>query len=104
MIYQSDLFNPAEAESRTVHLGIDLNAPAGTPCFTPFHAEVLSVTNNSQALDYGPTIILKHWLPLDSSNSVEFYTLYGHLSMRSISKHHIEPGQYLQSGDLVGWM
>lgn len=105
LIYQSDLFNSTSPEeARTVHLGIDLGAVAGTPCFTPFDGEVLSISNNAQALDYGPTIIIRHWLPLDVNSFFEFHTLYGHLSEESISSHRIKEGQYLRSGDLVGWM
>ena len=58
-------------EGRTIHLGLDLFAPPGTPVFAPFDGIVYAVANNISHLDYGPVMILQH----DS-----FFTLYGHLA------------------------
>jgi murein DD-endopeptidase MepM/ murein hydrolase activator NlpD len=80
-----------EHDSRTIHLGIDLWIAVGTTIFTPFNGEVFSVKNNAGTGDYGPTIILKHQL-----DGVEFYTLYGHLSLDSIQKLH--PGDFFETG------
>lgn len=70
---RSEVFNGEE--NRSIHLGIDIWAVAGTEIFTPFDATVHSFANNDQHGDYGPTIILEHQL----ENRV-FYTLYGHLN------------------------
>lgn len=63
----------ASDERRTVHLGVDVFAPAGTPVHAPFAGKVRHLTYNSDPLDYGHTLILEHEGP------VPFYTLYGHL-------------------------
>lgn len=63
----------ASNERRTVHLGIDVFAPAGTPVHAPFVGKVRHLTYNADPLDYGHTLILEH------NGPVPFYTLYGHL-------------------------
>jgi murein DD-endopeptidase MepM/ murein hydrolase activator NlpD len=63
----------ASHERRTVHLGVDVFAPAGTPVHAPFAGQVRHLTYNADPLDYGYTLILEHDGP------VPFYTLYGHL-------------------------
>lgn len=96
----------AGEEPRTVHLGIDIWAEAGTPVFAPLDGIIHSFKNNSSFGDYGPTIILEHNL-----NDIKFYTLYGHLSLSSIDNIHanqkIDKGSKLaelgNSQINVGW-
>jgi murein DD-endopeptidase MepM/ murein hydrolase activator NlpD len=76
---------------RSIHLGIDLWAQAGTPVFAPLPAKVHSFQNNSSFGDYGPTIILEHEIEGET-----FYTLYGHLSPESIK--NLEVGQAIRQG------
>ncbi len=77
---RSGYFNTADSENqRNIHIGVDLWCAAETPIFTPLDATVHSFKNNTNFGDYGPTIILKHVI-----DTVEFYTLYGHLSEASI--------------------
>lgn len=79
IIYRrSDLFS--DVESRSLHLGIDIWAEAGTPVYAPEEAIVHSFADNSSHGDYGPTIILQH-----ETQDVTWYTLYGHLSKESLS-------------------
>lgn len=66
-------------EVRSIHLGIDIWAPPGTPVYSPYDAVVHSVKDNALFGDYGPTIILQHELDGET-----FYTLYGHLSRESL--------------------
>ena len=66
-------------EGRSIHLGVDIWAEAGTPVFAPTDAKVHSFQNNTAWGDYGPTIILEHCV----AGSI-FYTLYGHLSLHSL--------------------
>jgi murein DD-endopeptidase MepM/ murein hydrolase activator NlpD len=74
VIYRrSQLFE--EEEPRSLHLGIDIWAPAGTSVFSPMAATVHSFQDNANFGDYGPTIILQHQL-----EGTTFYTLYGHLN------------------------
>jgi 4-aminobutyrate aminotransferase-like enzyme/Ser/Thr protein kinase RdoA (MazF antagonist) len=82
-VYSSSLFagdsNPTD-ERRTVHLGIDLFADAGTPVSAPFDATIHAFADNATPLDYGPVVILKH-----QANRQEFFTLFGHLSRESLT-------------------
>jgi peptidoglycan LD-endopeptidase LytH len=75
---KSEHFN-TEDEPRTIHLGVDIWAPAETPFYTSIDGKVHSFANNNNYGDYGPTIILEHVL-----ESKTFYSLYGHLSLQSI--------------------
>lgn len=72
-------FTPSGDEPRTVHLGIDFWAPAGTPVFAPVDGVVHSFRDNAQYADYGPTIILEH-----KTDGFPRYSLYGHLSRASL--------------------
>ncbi|GGK17633.1 hypothetical protein GCM10007962_09820 [Yeosuana aromativorans] len=93
-IYQRSTHFKAENE-RNIHLGIDLWTEAGASIFTPLDATVHSFKNNTHFGDYGPTIILKH-----SMNNIVFYTLYGHLSLQSIT--NLKIGQSFKQGDCIG--
>ncbi|MGB1309525.1 MAG: peptidoglycan DD-metalloendopeptidase family protein [Oceanihabitans sp.] len=95
-LYQrSDYFNTATSQnSRNIHLGIDLWLPANSGVFTPFDAVVHSFKNNTNFGDYGPTIILKHQI-----DEVDFFTLYGHLSLKSISS--LKVGQSFKAGQEI---
>ena len=66
-------------EDRNIHLGMDFWAKAGTKVIAPLEGVVHSFKNNEVSGDYGPTIILRHIL-----NGIQFYTLYGHLSIESL--------------------
>lgn len=74
----SNLF--AGKEKRNIHLGIDFWCSTGTKVVTPLDGKVHSFANNSTIGDYGPTIILEH-----ENQGFTFYTLYGHLSVESLS-------------------
>ena len=77
---RSDYFNAKNAlEARNIHLGMDLWCAEGTPVMAAFDGVVHSFKDNTNHGDYGPTVVLKHCI-----DSVEFYTLYGHLSRLSI--------------------
>ncbi len=78
-IYAGEAFTAGD-EPRTVHLGVDIAAPAGTEVFAPLDGRVHSFQDNAAAFDYGPTIILEHSVAPD----LTFYTLYGHLSRESL--------------------
>ena len=84
-------FNEA-AEKRTVHLGVDIWLPAFTPVLAPLDARVHSYRDNDNFGDYGPAIILEHNLA-----EVIFYTLYGHLTRRSLAG--LEVGQEIKKGE-----
>lgn len=74
-VYETPQFaDAASPERRSVHLGIDVFAPAGTPVHAALPGRVLHVTYNADPLDYGHTLILQH-----DAGGVPFYTLCGHL-------------------------
>ena len=75
---KSELFRSGN-EYRSIHLGLDIWLPAGTPLSSPLPARVHSFQNNAHFLDYGPTIILEH-----DVTDIVFWTLYGHLSAESL--------------------
>ncbi|MFK7747718.1 MAG: peptidoglycan DD-metalloendopeptidase family protein [Kordia sp.] len=89
---RSEYFNDQNpATERNIHLGLDLWIEAETPIYAPLDGEVHSFQNNTNFGDYGPTLILKHTI-----QNVEFYTLYGHLSVASIENIHL--GQRFEKG------
>jgi murein DD-endopeptidase MepM/ murein hydrolase activator NlpD len=89
---RSHYFNENDATERNIHIGIDLWIEAETPIYTPLNARVHSFKNNTNFGDYGPTIILKH-----NINDVEFFTLYGHLSLDSLK--NLEVGKPIKQGE-----
>ena len=97
MLYSSPLFgsgHPTE-EHRTIHLGIDLFADAGTGVCAPLAGWVHAFRNNRQALDYGPVVILRH-----EAEGEAFFTLYGHLSVDSLEELCID--QPIAKGQRIG--
>ncbi|HIB37745.1 peptidoglycan DD-metalloendopeptidase family protein [Mesonia sp.] len=91
---RSEHFSKQTIEDRDIHIGLDLWASAYTAVFSPLAGEVHSFQNNTNFGDYGPTIILKH-----SINEVEFYTLYGHLSLASIED--LKVGKHVAAGQKI---
>ena len=85
-------------EARTIHLGLDLFAPPGTPIHSPLPGTVVSVVDNSAPGDYGPTVILRHTTP----DGTGFHTLHGHLGRATPG--HLEPGGRVDAGDVIGWL
>ena len=83
--------NEAE-EARSLHLGVDVWLPAGTPVLAPLPATIHSLADNDNFGDYGPTVILQHEL-----EGTIFYSLYGHLSRAEWQQLH--PGQTITKGE-----
>ena len=82
------------SDRRTVHLGIDVFAPAGTRVHAPIDGVVHAVENRTAHLDYGGMVVLSHETP----EGEPFYSLYGHLDPTVCAD--LEPGQFLQSGEI----
>lgn len=82
-------------EPRRLHLGIDIWGELGTPVYSPLDAIVHSFAFNDAYGDYGATLILKHQL-----NGFTFYTLYGHLDLKSIQDKN--EGQTIRKGEQIG--
>ncbi len=84
--------------ARTVHMGLDLFAPPGTPVRSPLPGTVVSVADNAGRLDYGPTVVVRH----ATGCGTLFHTLYGHLSAASLAKR--SPGEKVRAGGVLGWL
>ncbi len=92
---RSTHFNQQDSETeRNIHLGIDIWCDAGTEILSPLDGKIHSFKNNNNYGDYGPTIILEHM-----NNEVTFYTLYGHLTIDSLS--NLKVGQNVCAGDSI---
>ncbi|NPD86839.1 aminotransferase class III-fold pyridoxal phosphate-dependent enzyme, partial [Lentimicrobium sp. L6] len=83
---------------RAVHLGTDLWLEAKTAIHAPLDGEVFSIHHNDADKDYGPTLILKH----QTEEGLEFYSLYGHLSLNSLNQ--IKKNQKVKRGELIAWV
>ena len=98
---------------RTVHLGIDLGGPVGTPVRSFARGIVHSVGYNSEHGDYGYVVIVEHTLGFDSKTSSEtkstttesapgpkkVWALYGHLD-QSVMKFSV--GSPVWKGQIIG--
>ena len=114
LLYAAPQFTPASSgleqpENRTVHIGIDLFQPAGAPIYAPMDGTLHSFADNALALDYGPTLMLRHEIPAaeipaaDATRDGEplvFYTLYGHLDRASLDGK--KEGMTIRAGELLG--
>jgi len=81
-------------ESRTIHLGIDYCLPDQTPVHALFDGEVVIAVNDAGDKEYGGLVILKH-----STADFSFYTLYGHLTVASATRHKV--GDIINKGDQI---
>lgn len=82
-------------ESRSVHLGVDFWLPAQTAVHALLDGEVVIAVNNEGDKEYGGLVVLKH-----SVEGLDFYTLYGHLSVASATQHRI--GDTIRVGERIG--
>ena len=101
LLYTSAFFAIAEGsleERRTIHIGLDLFAEAGTPVYAPFAGTVHAFADNDAPLDYGPLIILRH----ATDDGTEFFTLYGHLSRESLVG--LTVGKRIAGGEQIATM
>jgi murein DD-endopeptidase MepM/ murein hydrolase activator NlpD len=83
------------AEARSLHLGLDIWAPAGTMVHAPLKAIVHSLADNQGFGNYGPTLILEH-----RQAPLTFYSLYGHMSSSIFGKW--EKGNHVVEGETLG--
>ena len=97
-VYESDFFVDEGKESRTVHLAVDLFAPAGTPVYAALDGKVFLFHDNTAHLDNGPMIVLEH----QTDKGVKFHTLYAHLSRASLDG--LSVGKEIKSGQQIATM
>ncbi len=84
------------ADRRSVHLGVDVFLPAGSPVHAPCDGVVETVEFREARLDYGGMVVLRHETP----DGVPFWTLYGHLSRASAGA--LRQGQSVARGVRFG--
>lgn len=96
-IYRMSRLFSAEEEPRSIHLGVDIWVPPGTPVLAAHDAQVHSTGDNPQFGDYGPTVILVH-----HSSGETWHTLYGHLSRSSLK--NLAVGTEVLRGGVIGWV
>ncbi|OCP15567.1 MULTISPECIES: aminotransferase class III-fold pyridoxal phosphate-dependent enzyme [unclassified Ensifer] len=93
-IYQGEAYETAIAgERRSIHLGVDIFAPALEPVHAPFAGKVAFLHDDAVAFGFGPTVLLEH--ATDTGDI--FWTLYGHLSRDTIATLAI--GQRIATGE-----
>jgi murein DD-endopeptidase MepM/ murein hydrolase activator NlpD len=90
----SPLFRQADGRWRTIHLGVDLWAPAGTDVHAVIDGRVHSCADNAAFGDYGPTLVFAH-----EFEGLRFHTLYGHLSRNTLGA--LRPGQAVSAGQRI---
>lgn len=95
VLYRHSPLFDGRAERRSIHLGLDLFVIEGTEIRTPLTGRVYSLADNAGLGDYGPTVILEHRVP-----DARFFTLYGHLSRRTIDQ--LDIGSTLRAGERLG--
>ena len=98
LIYTHPMFRASDeysSEWRTIHTGLDLFAPAGTPVHCPLPGVVHSVRLSPGEQDYGHVILVRH----ATDTGTEFHTLYGHLSAASVDM--VQPGQAIDAGTQI---
>lgn len=97
-LYHTELFasgSSQAAERRDVHLGIDVFCTAGTEVRTPLDGSVAILANNTDELDYGPMLVLRH----ETNDGSSFFLLFGHLALASIDG--VSVGDRVSAGDRI---
>jgi murein DD-endopeptidase MepM/ murein hydrolase activator NlpD len=92
-IYQRSGHFESQDEWRSIHLGVDFWAEAGTEVRAPLPGKIHSLADNSTPGDYGPTVILEH--PVGNET---IFSLYGHLSRSGFK--NLKEGQLIERGEV----
>jgi peptidoglycan LD-endopeptidase LytH len=108
-LYASDMFDDTShqidgyAGQRTVHIGIDLDAPVYTKVYSFCNGIVHSAGYNADLGDYGNVIIVEHDLgKFRNGTERKLWALYGHLDDKSIQGMHA--GKRIKRGQFLGRM
>lgn len=125
LIYAADQFASGSVldERRTVHIGLDITMPAGTPLYAPLDGVVYGFEDARPRLDYGPVIVLEHFgaggagragdageagvataspasmASASTAPPAPFYTLWGHLDRASLDGLYV--GKPIRAGERV---
>ena len=93
-LYKQDEFIK---EKRTIHMGLDIGAPSGTPIYAPLDGRIFLFKDNNKEGDYGPTLITAHHL-----DGFDFYILFGHLSRQSLENK--KKGAFFKKASVLGFV
>jgi len=99
LIYTHPSFRVAEhpsSDRRTIHLGLDIFAEAGTAIHTPYAGVVRHVGIAAEDLDYGGYVCVEH----ATAHGDPFFTFYGHLAREAAKR--LSVGQSLRKGEQIG--
>lgn len=94
-LYQRSNHFSDHSDFRSVHIGIDFWMTAGTDVIACMPGRIHSFRNNDNPGDYGPAIILEHFI-----GNEKIHSLYGHLS--KISLKGLFEGQIINRGQKIG--
>ena len=90
-IYNTPLFS----DGRTVHVGIDLGGPVGTPVHAFMDGVIHAAGYNAEDGDYGHTVVIHHQI-----DGTDVWALFGHLDEDSTIG--VEKGMQIHAGDVIG--
>ena len=96
-MYTQELFGG----ERTIHVGLDIGAPAQTPIHAFQDGLIHSFADNDEEGSYGPTIITEHSIQIDGIQT-SLWVLHGHLSQESLQGLKI--GDQILKGQEIGKM
>jgi murein DD-endopeptidase MepM/ murein hydrolase activator NlpD len=92
-----DYTQPIFEGARTVHMGVDLGAPAGVAVHAWADGVVRHAGRNPEPGDYGPVLVCEHvW------QGRPLFVLLGHLSGASLLRSPV--GRRFRRGDVLGWL
>lgn len=93
-LYKRSTIFDNNIDNRNIHIGLDLWTKKNTKILAALDGIVFSVVNNEGLGNYGPTVILEHNL-----ENFKFWTLYGHLSLSSIT--NLQIGKFIEKGGQI---
>lgn len=91
---RSTVFKNEISDERNIHIGLDLWINEQAKIYAALDGTIHSFQNNTALGDYGPTLILQHKI-----EDFTFHTLYGHLSLKSLSGKNI--GDKIEKGEQI---
>ena len=92
-IYTTELF----AGGRTLHIGLDIGGPVGTPVMSVADGIIAFSGYNAAEGDYGHTVIVHHTI-----QEQNLWILYGHLSAASTA--NCIAGNPVSKGEVIAWL
>lgn len=81
------------SENRVYHLGVDVTGSPGSEIYAPLSGEVIESFYEEGDGNYGGLAVMKHEV-----NGCAFYSLYGHLNVKSLPK----VGSVIEKGEMIG--